>query len=52
MYGCCRETASPGVWLAHCHNLDHAAAGRVLHLTYEGVSTPFSLDGDAHNHPE
>ncbi len=31
---------NPGVWMNHCHNLDHAAQGMALHLTYEGVGTP------------
>jgi FtsP/CotA-like multicopper oxidase with cupredoxin domain len=32
---------NPGVWMNHCHNLGHAAAGMALHLKYEAVSTPF-----------
>jgi FtsP/CotA-like multicopper oxidase with cupredoxin domain len=32
---------NPGLWMNHCHNLRHAAAGMALHLEYEGVSTPF-----------
>ncbi|MFD1937647.1 multicopper oxidase family protein [Nonomuraea mangrovi] len=41
---------NPGVWLSHCHELSHAAEGMTLHLAYEGVRSPFTLD--AHNHPE
>ncbi|MFE3454450.1 multicopper oxidase family protein [Nonomuraea sp. NPDC059194] len=41
---------NPGVWLSHCHELSHAAEGMTLHLAYEGVRIPFTLD--AHNHPE
>jgi FtsP/CotA-like multicopper oxidase with cupredoxin domain len=41
---------NPGIWMDHCHNLTHAAAGMVLHLEYTGVSTPFVV-GDA-NTPE
>ncbi|MCF7550306.1 multicopper oxidase family protein [Pseudonocardia sp. WMMC193] len=41
---------NPGIWMDHCHNLTHAAAGMVLHLEYAGVSTPFVV-GDA-NTPE
>jgi FtsP/CotA-like multicopper oxidase with cupredoxin domain len=26
---------NPGVWVNHCHNLSHAAAGMMLHLMYE-----------------
>ncbi len=44
---------NPGIWMAHCHNLEHATQGMVVHLTYEGVSTPFSLGGGpADNRPE
>lgn len=32
---------NPGVWANHCHDLDHAEAGMLLHLAYEGVTTPF-----------
>jgi len=35
---------NPGVWMDHCHNLSHAAAGMVMHLSYEGVTSPFSMD--------
>jgi FtsP/CotA-like multicopper oxidase with cupredoxin domain len=44
---------NPGIWMAHCHNLEHATQGMVIHLTYEGVSTPFRLGGgSADNRPE
>ncbi|MEW9032945.1 MAG: multicopper oxidase domain-containing protein [Planifilum fimeticola] len=43
---------NPGIWMDHCHNLDHAAAGMTLHLSYEGVTTPFHVGGAAGNHPE
>lgn len=47
---------NPGVWMDHCHNLDHAADGLVAHLAYEGVTTPYRVghrvDGDAVNEPE
>ena len=47
---------NPGVWMDHCHNLDHAADGLVAHLAYEGVSEPFrvgrSVGGGAANEPE
>jgi len=32
---------NPGLWMNHCHNLSHAAQGMVLHLAYDGVTTPF-----------
>jgi FtsP/CotA-like multicopper oxidase with cupredoxin domain len=43
---------NPGIWMDHCHNLSHAAAGLTMHLAYEGVTTPFVTGGVAHNHPE
>lgn len=32
---------NPGIWLDHCHNLDHAEQGMMMALTYRGVTTPF-----------
>ena len=43
---------NPGLWMEHCHNLNHAAAGLTMHVAYVGVATPFSTGGDAHNNPE
>jgi FtsP/CotA-like multicopper oxidase with cupredoxin domain len=43
---------NPGIWMAHCHNLTHAADGLTTHVAYEGVATPFRLGDDPGNHPE
>ncbi|WP_223192680.1 multicopper oxidase family protein [Paenibacillus sedimenti] len=43
---------NPGLWMDHCHNLTHAAAGMTMHLMYEGITTPFSVGSSTHNHPE
>ncbi|CAG7636669.1 multicopper oxidase family protein [Paenibacillus allorhizosphaerae] len=43
---------NPGIWMDHCHNLTHAAVGMTMHLTYEGVSTPYAVGSDTRNHPE
>jgi FtsP/CotA-like multicopper oxidase with cupredoxin domain len=43
---------NPGIWMDHCHNLRHAAAGLTMHLAYEGLTTPYLAGGPAHNHPE
>jgi FtsP/CotA-like multicopper oxidase with cupredoxin domain len=43
---------NPGIWMDHCHNLPHAAQGLVTHLMYEGVTTPYHLNGTTHNQPE
>jgi FtsP/CotA-like multicopper oxidase with cupredoxin domain len=43
---------NPGIWMDHCHNLNHAAQGLVSHLMYEGVTEPYLVGGDSHNEPE
>ncbi|MEX1028856.1 MAG: multicopper oxidase domain-containing protein [Paenibacillaceae bacterium] len=43
---------NPGIWMDHCHNLQHAAAGMTMHLMYDNVTTPYSLGGETNNHPE
>jgi FtsP/CotA-like multicopper oxidase with cupredoxin domain len=43
---------NPGIWMDHCHNLSHAAQGLVTHLMYEGISTPYRIDGSAKNKPD
>jgi FtsP/CotA-like multicopper oxidase with cupredoxin domain len=43
---------NPGIWMDHCHNLQHASQGLMTHLAYEGVSTPYRIGGDSHNKPE
>jgi FtsP/CotA-like multicopper oxidase with cupredoxin domain len=43
---------NPGLWMDHCHNLRHAAAGLTMHVAYAGISTPFLVGGHAHNRPE
>ncbi len=43
---------NPGVWMDHCHNLQHAVDGLIAHLMYEGVTTPYRIGGKAENHPE
>ncbi|MET0811839.1 MAG: multicopper oxidase family protein [Microbacterium sp.] len=43
---------NPGIWMDHCHNLEHAALGMVTHLAYRGYTSPFEHGGDAGNDPE
>ncbi|MBO0981659.1 multicopper oxidase family protein [Microbacterium sp. SD291] len=43
---------NPGIWMNHCHNLDHAALGMVTHLEYAGVTSPFDHGGAAKNAAE
>lgn len=43
---------NPGIWMDHCHNLVHASAGMSMHLMYEGITSPYEVGADTHNHPE
>ena len=43
---------NPGIWMDHCHNLEHASTGMMFHLAYAGVSTPFTHGPDSLNTPE
>lgn len=46
------QANNPGIWMDHCHDLRHAAAGFVMHLGYAGVSTPFRIGRGTPNQPE
>jgi FtsP/CotA-like multicopper oxidase with cupredoxin domain len=43
---------NPGLWMDHCHNLGHAAAGLTMHVVYAGITTPFLVGGEHDNAPE
>ncbi|MFJ4208381.1 multicopper oxidase family protein [Paenarthrobacter sp. NPDC089675] len=43
---------NPGIWMDHCHNLEHASEGMMMLLQYQGVSSPFIHGGHGHNKPE
>lgn len=43
---------NPGVWMNHCHNLEHALVGMMLHLVYDGVTSPYQTGRASRNHPE
>jgi FtsP/CotA-like multicopper oxidase with cupredoxin domain len=43
---------NPGIWMDHCHNLQHAADGFVVHLAYRGVGEVYQIGSDAPNKPE
>ncbi len=43
---------NPGIWMDHCHNLGHAAAGLTMHVVYAGVTTPFLVGSEHDNAPE
>lgn len=42
----------PGIWMAHCHNLEHAISGMMFHLASSRVSTPFTHGPGSRNAPE
>jgi FtsP/CotA-like multicopper oxidase with cupredoxin domain len=43
---------NPGLWMDHCHNLEHAVVGMSMHLAYQNVATPFTIGGEPGNRPE
>jgi FtsP/CotA-like multicopper oxidase with cupredoxin domain len=43
---------NPGIWMDHCHNLDHAAVGMSAHVAYEGVYSPYEIGSATVNLPE
>ncbi|CAH1228325.1 Cell division protein FtsP [Paenibacillus allorhizoplanae] len=43
---------NPGLWMDHCHNLQHATAGMTMHLMYEGITTLYFVGSATTNHPE
>lgn len=43
---------NPGIWMDHCHNLEHARNGMVMHLAYEGVTSPYHVGHQSGNQPE
>ncbi len=43
---------NPGIWMDHCHDLEHAAQGMMMSLAYTGVTTPFEHGGAHANRPE
>jgi FtsP/CotA-like multicopper oxidase with cupredoxin domain len=43
---------NPGIWMDHCHNLGHAAAGLTMHVAYAGITTPFLVGTEHGNAPE
>lgn len=43
---------NPGVWMLHCHNVDHAAEGMMTHLMYDNVMSPYLAGRATDNSPE
>jgi FtsP/CotA-like multicopper oxidase with cupredoxin domain len=45
------RAANPGLWMDHCHNLDDAAQGMLMHLAHTGVTTPYEVGKATPNQP-
>lgn len=43
---------NPGIWMLHCHVLQHAWHGMSMTVNYEGLSTPFTMGRRSGNEPE
>ena len=43
---------NPGIWMDHCHNLQHASKGMISHLGYIGVTEPYLTGTATGNMPE
>lgn len=43
---------NPGMWMDHCHNLDHAATGMILHLMYDHVRASYEVGTRSGNLPD
>ncbi|MET1020346.1 MAG: multicopper oxidase domain-containing protein, partial [Microterricola sp.] len=43
---------NPGIWMDHCHNLEHAAEGMMMAMHYRGVTTPYEHGGSHDNRSE
>lgn len=43
---------NPGIWMSHCHNLNHAAQGMDLMIGYDNVTTPYTFGPATPNKPE
>ncbi|MBB6674486.1 multicopper oxidase family protein [Cohnella nanjingensis] len=43
---------NPGMWMDHCHNLEHAKTGMILHLMYDNVSPSYEVGTRSGNLPE
>ncbi|MFD1953174.1 multicopper oxidase domain-containing protein [Paenibacillus thailandensis] len=43
---------NPGLWMVHCHNLQHASMGMSMMLNYEGVTTTYRVGTKSGNLPD
>jgi FtsP/CotA-like multicopper oxidase with cupredoxin domain len=45
-------TDNSGMWMDHCHNLDHAAVGMTMHLMYDHVLPSYEVGTKSGNIPD
>ncbi len=43
---------NPGLWMDHCHNLNHAARGMDMMIVYPNIATPFTIGTQTGDIPE
>jgi len=43
---------NPGIWMDHCHNLEHASVGMILHFMYDHVSPSYEMGARSGNLPD
>jgi FtsP/CotA-like multicopper oxidase with cupredoxin domain len=43
---------NPGIWMLHCHILEHAASGMSMTINYDGIYTPYTMGTRSGNIPE
>lgn len=46
------EANNPGLWMVHCHNLEHASMGMSMMLNYAGITTPYRVGTRSGNLPD
>lgn len=46
------EANNPGLWMVHCHNLEHASMGMSMMLNYAGITTPYRVGTKSGNLPD
>lgn len=43
---------NPGMWMDHCHNLNHVASGMMIHLMYDQVTPSYEMGTKSGNLPD
>jgi FtsP/CotA-like multicopper oxidase with cupredoxin domain len=45
-------TDNPGMWMDHCHKLNHAKVGMTMHLMYDNVHSSYEIGTKSGNIPD